>query len=263
MAYPLAGHTNSYHTYSFDEALAGIAGAGFKGVELSAVPGWTEHVDLDADPGSVREQLGGYGLEAVSLSGHSDLTTRDGLEHGLKAVDWAGRYGLKVVNTAVGGHQSADENENAFLQNIGELADAADAAGVVVALEIHGDIMASSDVTIPLVERIGRDAIRVNYDTANVEFYSGDRAEDDLPKITGCVAHVHLKDTTGGKGNWDFGTLGTGHVDFRRVREILDGAGYAGPYSVELEFQGEPWPSLDDVDEAMRRSYEHLTALGY
>src|SRR5204863_350315 len=81
MPYPLAGHTNSYHTYSFDEALAGIAGAGYKGVELSAVPGWTEHVDLDADPASVREKLEGYGLEAVSLSGHSDLTTRDGLAH--------------------------------------------------------------------------------------------------------------------------------------------------------------------------------------
>jgi len=27
MAYPLAGHTNSYHTYGFDDALAGIAEA--------------------------------------------------------------------------------------------------------------------------------------------------------------------------------------------------------------------------------------------
>ena len=263
MPNPLAGHTNTYHTYGFDEALAGIAGAGFKYVELSAVPGWTEHVDLDDDPAAVRRHVEGYGLEAISLSGHSDLTTRDGLEHGIRAVRWAASYGLPIVNTAVGGHESADENEAAFLANVGQLADVADAAGVVVALEIHGDIMASSDVTIPLVEKIGRDSIRVNYDTANVEFYSGDRAEDDLPKITGYLAHVHLKDTTGGKGNWDFGTLGTGHVDFRRVREILDGAGYAGPYSVELEFQGEPWPSLDDVDEAMRRSYEHLTALGY
>jgi L-ribulose-5-phosphate 3-epimerase len=262
MAYPLAGHTNSYHTYSFDEALAGIAGAGFKGVELSAVPGWTEHVDLDADPASVREKLAGHGLEAVSLSGHSDLTTRDGLDHGLKAVDWAGRYGLKVVNTAVGGHQSADENESAFLQNIGELADAADAAGVVVALEIHGDIMASSDVTLPLVEKIGRDSVKVNYDTANVEFYSGDLATDDLPKITGELAHVHLKDTTGGKGNWNFPAIGDGHVDFARVVQILRDAGYSGPYSVEIEFQGEPWPSLDEVNAAMRRSYEHLSALG-
>jgi sugar phosphate isomerase/epimerase len=262
MPYPLAGHTNSYHTYSFDEALAGIAGAGDEGVELSSVPGWTEHIDVDGDPAAVRSKLDGYGLTAVSLSGHSDLTTSDGLAHGIKAVEWAGRYGLPVMNSAVGGHQSADENESAFLENIGELADAADAAGVVVALEIHGDIMASSDVTLPLIAKIGRDSVKVNYDTANVEFYSGDLAVDDLPKITGELAHVHLKDTTGGKGNWNFPAIGDGHVDFGRVLAILRDAGYDGPLSVEIEFEGEPWPSLDDVNAAMRRSYEHLSALG-
>jgi L-ribulose-5-phosphate 3-epimerase len=262
MANPLAGHTNSYHTYGFDEALAGIAGAGFKYVELSAVPGWTEHVDLESDPGEIRRRLGDHGLEAVSLSGHSDLTTRDGLDHGVKAVHWAAAYGIPIVNTAVGGHQSADENEAAFLENVGTLADAAEGADVVVALEIHGDIMASSDVTIPLIEKIGRDSIKVNYDTANVEFYSGDRAVDDLPKITSQLAHVHLKDTAGGKGNWDFPAVGDGTVDFRRVLEILRDAGYSGPYSVEIEFKGEPWPSLEDVNAAMRRSHDHLTSLG-
>ena len=228
MAYPLAGHTNSYHTYGFDEALAGIAAAGFKHVELTAVPGWTEHVDLDASPAAVRKKLEGYGLEAVSISGHSDLTTPDGLEHGIKAVRWAAEYGIPIMNTAVGGHQSADENEAAFLGNIGKLADAAETAGVVVALEIHGDIMASSDVTIPLLEKIGRDSVKVNYDTANVEFYSGDLAVDDLPKITPYLAHVHLKDTTGGKGNWDFPAVGDGIVDFARVLAILEQAGYKG-----------------------------------
>jgi L-ribulose-5-phosphate 3-epimerase len=262
MPYPLAGHTNSYHTYGFDEALAGIAGAGFKGVELSAVPGWTEHVDLDSDPGDVRKKLDEYGLTAVSLSGHSDLTTSDGLAHGIRAVKWAGRYGLPVVNTAVGGHESADENETAFLANIGELADAAEKAGVVIALEIHGDIMASSDVTLPLLEKIGRDSVKVNYDTANVEYYSGDLAVDDLPKITNELAHVHLKETTGGKGNWNFPAIGDGHVDFGRVLQILRDAGYSGPLSVEIEFGGEPWPPLDEVNAAMKRSYEHLSALG-
>jgi sugar phosphate isomerase/epimerase len=262
MANPLAGHTNTYHTYSFDEALAGIAEAGYGHVELSAVPGWTEHVDLDADPGEVRRKLDDYGLAPVSLSAHSDLTTREGLEHGIKGVRWAADFGIPIVNTAVGGHQSADENEAAFLANIGELADAAEAAGVVVALEIHGDIMASSDVTIPLLEKIGRESIRVNYDTANVEYYSGERAVDDLPKITPYLAHVHLKDTTGGKGNWDFQALGTGTVDFARVLEILRDAGYEGPVAVELEFRGEPWPPLSEVTDSMRRSHEHLAALG-
>ena len=259
---PLAGHTNSYHTYSHDEALAGIAAAGFKGVELSAVPGWTEHVDLAADKGTLRRKLESYGLEPVSLSGHSDLTTKDGLEHGIRAVQWAGEYGIAFVNTAVGGHQSADENESLFLEHIGALADVAERAGVVVALEIHGDIMASSDVTIPLMEKIGRESVKVNYDTANVEFYSGQKAVDDLPKIVPWLAHVHLKETTGGKGVWDFPAIGAGSVDFARVLQILRDGGYDGPFSVELEFSGEPWPPLADVNEAMRKSHEHLRDLG-
>jgi L-ribulose-5-phosphate 3-epimerase len=258
---PLAGHTNSYHTYGFDESLRGIAAAGFKYVELSAVPGWTEHVALDGTE-DVRSKLAGHGLEAVSLSGHSDLTTREGLEHGIRAVRWAAEYGLPIVNTAVGGHASKEESEKAFLDNIGELADVADDAGVVVALEIHGDIMASGRKTLPLLEKIGRDSIKVNYDTANVEFYSGDKAVDDLEAIAPHLAHVHLKETTGGKGVWDFGAIGSGSVDFARVLEILEQAGYTGPLSVELEFQGEPWPPLEEVDESMRRSYEHLSRLG-
>jgi L-ribulose-5-phosphate 3-epimerase len=262
MTNPLAGHTNTYHTYGFEEALEGIASAGYAYVELSAVPGWTEHVGLDDPPAEVRRKLEGYGLEAVSLSGHSDLTTRDGVEHGIKAVRWAADYGLGIVNTAVGGHQSADENEAAFLGNVGELADAAEAAGILVALEIHGDIMASSEVTIPLLDKIGRDSVKVNYDTANVEFYSGEKAVDDLPKITPYLAHVHLKDTVGGKGVWNFPAIGDGTVDFGRVLQILREAGYTGPYSVELEFTGEPWPPLADVNESMRRSYEHLKGLG-
>ena len=110
MQNPLAGHTNSYHTYGEDEALAGIAAAGYHFVELSAVPGWTEHVDLDTPPAETRRKLEGYGLEAVSLSGHSDLTTADGLAHGIKAVQWAAEYGLPIVNTAVRVHQAAAEN---------------------------------------------------------------------------------------------------------------------------------------------------------
>jgi L-ribulose-5-phosphate 3-epimerase len=258
---PLAGHTNSYHTYGFDEALRGIAAAGFEYVELSAVPGWTEHVQLNGTD-EVRGKLAEHGLTAVSLSGHSDLTTREGLEHGIKAVRWAADYGLPIVNTAVGGHASKEESEQAFLQNIGELADAAEEAGVVVALEIHGDIMASGRKTLPLLEKIGRDSVKVNYDTANVEFYSGDKAVDDLEAVAPHLAHVHLKDTVGGKGVWNFGAIGSGSVDFTRVLEILDSAGYSGPLSVELEFEGEPWPPLEEVDEAMRRSHEHLRSLG-
>ena len=261
---PLAGHTGSYSPYALEDALAGLAAAGYRGVELSAVPGATEHVDVHGDPADVRARLDHYGLEAVSISGHSDLTTSEGLEHGLAVVAWAERYGLPVVNTAIGGHApDVDESEEAFLRNIGPLADAAQAAGLTIALEIHGALMASGERSRPLLDRIGHPAVKINYDTANVEFYSGVRAEDDLPAIADRVAHVHLKDMRGGRGEWDFPAIGEGHVDFARVMEILRAAGFEGPYSVEVEFSGGvPWPPLNEVNAAMRDSREALAALG-
>ncbi len=261
MTNKVAGHTNSYHTYSLDEALAGISASGFSYVELTAVPGWTEHVELNGKD-ELREKLADHGLEAVSLSAHSDLTTSEGAEHGIQAVRWAADFGLSIVNSAIGGHASQEENEEAFLANVNALADAAESAGVVVALEIHGDIMASGALTLPLMKKIGRDSIRVNYDTGNCEFYGGVKAVDDVSVIASGLEHVHLKDTTGGKGVWNFPAIGQGSVDFARVLSLLEEAGYAGPYSVEIEFEGEPWPPLEVVDEAMRQSYEHLSSLG-
>jgi L-ribulose-5-phosphate 3-epimerase len=260
---PLAGHTGSYYSYSFEQACAGLAEAGYHAVELSAVPGATEHVDVHADPAEVRARLDHFGLEALSVSGHSDLTTRDGLEHGLAVVSWAERFGLPVVNTAIGGHAHVEESEEAFLRNIGPLADAAQAAGIVIALEIHGDLMASGERSRPPLDRIGHPAVKVNYDTANVEYYGGVKAEEDLPAIADRVANVHLKDMRGTKGEWDFPAIGQGHVDFGRIIEILRGAGFEGPYSVEVEFTGGvPWPPLDEVNAAMRASREALSAHG-
>jgi sugar phosphate isomerase/epimerase len=253
----LAANANSFHSYSSEEALAGIEAAGFERVELCAVPGWTEHVDLGRPL-----DLHGHTLVPVSLAAHSDLTTRDGLEHGLRAVRWAAENGVPIVNTAIGGHASIDEDEDAFLRQIDTLARAAEEAGVTLTLETHGGLMASGALTAALLERIGRDALRVNYDTGNAWYYGAVRAADDLPAIVGRVAHVHLKDVRGAPGTWDFPALGEGDVDFGRVLEVLRTAHYAGPLSVELEFRGEPWPPHADVVAALRRSREHLATLG-
>jgi L-ribulose-5-phosphate 3-epimerase len=40
----IAVNSNTYHKYSIQDAIAGISGAGFKYVELTATKGWTEHV---------------------------------------------------------------------------------------------------------------------------------------------------------------------------------------------------------------------------
>jgi sugar phosphate isomerase/epimerase len=258
---PLAAHTNCYHGYSLEETLVGIANAGFKHVELTAVPGWDEQIQLNGTK-ELDDLLARTGLTPVSLSGHSELTTDAGLEHGVKAVRWAARVGIPIVITYLGGHDLEHEDEDAFLANMDRLGAVAADEGIVVALEVHGQLLGSGERAARIVEKIGRESVRVNYDTANCEFYCGIKAMDDLPKITEHVAHVHLKDTMGGQGVWNFPAIGDGAVDFPGVLDTLRRAGYTGPYSVEIEFQGEPWPPLEDVHVAVRRSYEYLSTLG-
>ena len=87
-------------------------------------------------------------------------------------------------------------------------------------------------------------------------------AVDDVASIAPYLAHCHLKDKVGGPRVWNFPAPGEGHVDFGAVLRALGSAGFDGPYSVEIEFEGEPWPPLAEVNRAMTSAYRHLSALG-
>lgn len=261
----LGGHVGSYHSYRLEDALDGIANAGFRYVELSAVRGWNEHVPLAADSkavSAIQRMLNTRGLIAMSMSGHSDLTTQRGLKQGYKALDLCQRMGIGLMNTAIGGHYKEHEDLAGFMANIGQLADYAAERDIMLALEIHGEITNSGKNALPIIKKIGRDNVKINYDTANVEFYSGVTAMDDIKYAVKHMVHCHLKDTVGGARVWNFPAIGAGHVDFAYVLATLKRGGYRGPLSVELEFKGEPWPSLKAVNAAMKASYKALSALG-
>ena len=262
----LAASTNSYHTYSLEEALTGIAAAGFKSVELTSVPGWTEHVRRDAEVeelGYVKELLAKHGLEAVSLSGHSDLVSEAGIAEFRKALKIANKLGIKYVTTSTGGHDassagSLEDQRNKFMANIRPLADEAAGLGIEICLETHGGLLATGEISKQLIKDIGKENISINYDPGNVIFYGGVRPEDDIKGSADTVGHMHVKDQIGGKGVWHFPPTGTGEVNFKTIFAELDKAGFNGICSVEVEFQGEPWPSLDDVNAAIKSSYEFV-----
>jgi L-ribulose-5-phosphate 3-epimerase len=262
----LTGLTNTYHSYSLDEALSGLARAGFKSIELTSVPGWTEHVRRDAgaeELASVKDLLNNYGMTAVSLAGHSDLVSQAGIAEFRKALKIAQKLGITYVTTSTGGHDassggSLEEQRNHFMANIRPLADEAAAAGITICLETHGGLLASGVIAKKLIEDIGKENIGINYDPGNAIFYGAVRPEEDIQTSADAVKHMHCKDQIGGPGVWNFPTVGTGEVDFAALFAALDRVGFDGPVSIEIEFQGEPWPALADVDKAVADSYTYV-----
>ncbi len=205
--------------------------------------------------------LDAYGLVPSAISGHSDLTTPEGLDDGKAAVDLCVALGVTIMNTSVGGTHSEREDKIAFLRHIFDLADYAATRGVTLALEIHGDLMATGPLAVAMIREINRPNVRINYDTANCMYYGGVRAEDDIAAVLPYLAHVHVKDSSGGLREWNFPPIGQGRVDFARVLRILEEGGYTGPLSVEIEFYGYPYPPLDEINAAVRASYAYLERL--
>src|SRR5262245_54846892 len=118
----LAANTSSYMPYSLEEALAGIAEAGYRYVELAAIRGIIDHVPINADAKAVNRVhrlLNDHGLTPVVLSAHSNLTSARGVKDAYRGLDLCERLGVPIMNTAVTGAEDLEhEDEAAFLRNI-------------------------------------------------------------------------------------------------------------------------------------------------
>jgi L-ribulose-5-phosphate 3-epimerase len=253
---PVGCSTNCYHGFDLDTALRGIAGAGFAWVELTSVIDYTEHVmpeGMSRDDLSVlADKLRSYNLSPMSLSGHSNLASREGVESFKRRLDFAQTTGIPVVNTGPG-EVETPSGRNRFFEYISDVAEHAEKTGVTVALETHGELMGSGKTAADVIQRVDSPWIRINYDTGNVIFYGGVRPEDDIRFALPFLAHIHLKDKRGGRKVWDFPPLGRGEVDFHGIFQSLTAGGYTGPISVEIEVLGKDsipsWLVSDEDDE--------------
>jgi sugar phosphate isomerase/epimerase len=76
----ILGSTIVFAPYSIDQALEGLAEAGYRACEIGAVKGWFEHIDpdtiSDAEIARISTKLADLGITPVSMSGHAQLQTK-------------------------------------------------------------------------------------------------------------------------------------------------------------------------------------------
>jgi len=265
MTWIQTGSSIIFLPYTLEQALRGLAAAGFENVEIGAVKGFLEHLDPDAIDGeaiaSCRRLLAENGLACVSMSGHAQLHTEEGKRRLTNVLRAGKELGITVLNTFTGDAESPEEVET-FKANVREIADEAQAAGIRLCIETDSNLMPTAEVGLRLLEEIGHPWIQINYDPGNVVYYTGAKPEDDLKLALGRIGHVHLKDKRGGKGVLDFPALGEGDLDIPAMLGSLKAAGFAGPVSMEIEFTNYEWPSWEECVEAAARGKAYWDGLG-
>jgi sugar phosphate isomerase/epimerase len=269
----VAVNTNSYHGFPVEDALWGIARAGFHYVELTAVRGWTEHVLPDqgeAQLSRVERLLEELGLSCIALSGHCNLTDPKRLEGFRANMELAKRLGAKWIISSTGeAHFGLDERltDERLIESIRSLLPDLERHDLKLGLEVHGEY-GTGESLIPIVDAVGSNLVGINYDTANAVYYGGKRPGEDAPRCLSRINFVHLKDKIGGKGVWNFPAVGSGELDLAGFIRDAQANGYAGPFSIEIEYTEDfamnpkKPGDLAVADRAVKDSYEYLHALG-
>jgi sugar phosphate isomerase/epimerase len=212
----------------------------------------------------LREQLAEMDLTPITVGAYTSVLEKDDVQPLLRRIEFAHQLGASFVIIDAAGTEPDGPTEWRQLANLGRfLGDYAEAHGVRLAFEIHEGLARSGVVARRLLDAIDHPAVGVNYDTGNAIFYNDDvNPVTDIQAIADRVIHVHLKDTSGGRGEWAFGALGTGRVDLPRIVKLLKDRGFSGPYSLEIEgFSGEDL-TRDARVQRVRQSLDYLTKLG-
>jgi inosose dehydratase len=198
--------------------------------------------------------------------GGADIRTRDGAELTERRIRFGARwFGVSVCISGAGQPVDAGERRT-VVENLRRLGDIAGELGVTLALETHKGPTQNASAMLSLMDEVDHPHVLLNFDTGNIAYYNqGADPCAELEQVKHLVRNVHVKDNRGGFEDWYFPAVGEGgSVDFARVRQILDGVDFTGPYTIEIEgIGGEAEPGLEGRHERVARSVAHLRACGY
>ena len=101
----IAVNSNCYHGFSIEEAIDGIAAAGFHYIELTATKGWTEHVFPDQSferLWAVKERLEEKNLIPFAMSGHCNLMDTSRIHDFINNIRLAAFFGCDYIVSSIG-----------------------------------------------------------------------------------------------------------------------------------------------------------------
>jgi L-ribulose-5-phosphate 3-epimerase len=241
---------------------------GIQYVEVPAAPSGAgmfapELMDRD-DVERLKERLSSLGVTPMSVGAYCDLLQPRLVDALKRRIDFAQQLGAtNVVSDATRQLEVEPEPWRKLVNVLRYLGDYAADHGVRIALETHGGLTRNGRLALKLLEAVDHPAVGLNYDTGNIYYYNDDLdPAEDVKQVAERVVQVHLKDTAGGKGEWQFCTLGEGRVNFPAIIGALQAAGFHGPYSLELEGRrGEDFNREQNLDR-VRKSLDYLRQIG-
>jgi len=171
------------------------------------------------------------------------------IAHVKKWIEYAELLGAPVIRIFSGhphGGQTVEQAYKLAVEGIEECCDYAGRHGVFLALENHGGLTATADGMLRLVRDVKNKWFGVNFDSGN--FHSDD-IYGELARIAPNAINAQIKVVVSGPDRKKVPS------DFRRLAEMLAGAGYRGYIVLEYEEHEDPRKACPRFVEELRRAF--------
>ncbi|MEF3303850.1 sugar phosphate isomerase/epimerase family protein [Paenibacillus sp. GYB003] len=244
--------------FGFAEAAKQIALCGYDGVEIAAIQGMCEHLDLSRwkeQKEELQAIVAENGLEFLSTEVAS--LSEDRL---LPAFEAAAEIGIPVVNVGPGGKLGVEEDVRASIEKLARMSERAASYGVTLCVKAHvGNAIYNTPTTLRAMSEISSPAFGIDMDPSHIH-RAGENAEEALPAVLSRVKHIHIRDCKGrekGPGPIELQACGRGDIDlFGYCKAMVDG-GYDGPVVLEV-IGATPDHTLAQVSIVAAESYGYL-----
>lgn len=245
--------------YDFPTAARHIKMAGYDGIEISAIKGMCEHLNLDEwsrQASELKQIVSDNGLEFLSMEEAALDETRLML-----AFAAAAELGIPVVNVGPGGKSGVPEDFERQTDLLEKMAEKAHSFGVMLCVKAHvNSSIFDTPTTLKAMEKIQLPGFGIDMDPSHI-YRAGENPEEAIKQVLSRVAHVHIRDCLGrnvGPGAPSNQACGRGDIDLMAYCQALVEGNYSGP--VCLEVIGAKDLGIADVSTIAAESYGYLNA---
>jgi len=231
----LGVNTVLFKAYSFKEAAKAIKTSGYDGLEISAIKGMCEHLDLDnwkSQKNDIKGIMEEYDL--VMLSSEVASLDEDRL---LKAFEAGAEIGIPVINIGPGGKAGDEESLKASLDKIAKMSEKASEFGITLCVKAHvGASIYNTSTTLKAMDYVKSSAFGIDMDPSHI-YRAGELPEDALPEVISRVRHIHIRDCKGrgpSPGEPTLQACGRGDINLFGYFKAMVDAKYDGPVCLEV-----------------------------
>lgn len=224
-----------FQNHDLATAMQHIAWAGYDGVEISAIKGMCEHLQLDRwreQVSEIRDLAAQHNLALLSIEEAALDETRL-----RQAFDACATLGIPVVNIGPGGKAGNEEDLARTIDLMAKMAEYAAKQGVTLCVKAHvGACIHNTETMVRAMNTITNPAFGIDMDPSHV-YRGGELPEEALPQVLQRVRHIHIRDCKGrgpSPGEPKNQACGRGDINLFGYFEAMVAGGYDGPVNLEV-----------------------------